>query len=721
MTPEGEDLVTTGKLNLVDLAGSENMSRAGTGGNLSRRKEGQAINQSLLTLGRVINYLADKAPHIPYRESKLTRLLQDSLGGRAKTSMIVTIGPCLSAIDETLGTLEYGCKAKNIKNLPEINQSLSHKLIIKDMNSEIEDLKLQLQAARAKEGVYLPSGIYNEMQDKLVQSTTKINELEEQLELKKQEKEKWEGLFKRKKAEHEREQQLRQQRETELESTRGELKETQEFLERTKGELGAHQRAIENKDQTEDELRRHATDLIAKLKQSLARQELLQVKIQKLSQIIEDNGNKTRLFKSYSAEQMGIVRAESRKFTDGQAAQLQTVCNVAGGAKEAYEALLRGIGEACDAGDGKMRGELSTLIKSTEEAASQSIAAVNAYEASLAAQLDEEDALMAQLSSGAKGGREALGAQVGACNDSLKRWLEEGNAAAASVQTVCSEFAEARAGEEAATQEECENRLYGVMEESVRVGDTFATVADVRAQIKANTEKVAALVAENQRLAGVLDERLGEVQKATEEALDHAKTFANTVATTSQARAESAKQFAERAKRQGEQSDDAALGCFTVALGELQKAHDGAAAVLDEAVLRAEKQQGFIDISRVEGRKLRETSSGLASASSARATEVLGRVLDVQEATHNAVKSLAQHDAGAALQGGGDDIDSLAVTINDIGAKESEFAARVERMHEQYTGDLDTIMAAMKHYTPTVSFSFLSFFSFSCFFIVLIN
>lgn len=107
---DGEEMLKTGKLYLVDLAGSENIGRSGAVG--KRACEAGMyfiyhtipftinfasflgnINQSLLTLGRVITALVEHARHVPYRESKLTRLLQDSLGGRTKTSIIATISP----------------------------------------------------------------------------------------------------------------------------------------------------------------------------------------------------------------------------------------------------------------------------------------------------------------------------------------------------------------------------------------------------------------------------------------------------------------------------------------------------------------------------------------------------------------------------------------------------------------------------------------------------
>ncbi|OUM68205.1 hypothetical protein PIROE2DRAFT_24959, partial [Piromyces sp. E2] len=119
----GQDLIKVGKLNLVDLAGSESIGRSGAENKQAR--EAGMINQSLLALGRVINSLVDKAQHIPYRESKLTRLLQDSLGGKTKTCIIATVAPTRYSIEESLSTLDYAFRAKNIRNKPEVNQHMT--------------------------------------------------------------------------------------------------------------------------------------------------------------------------------------------------------------------------------------------------------------------------------------------------------------------------------------------------------------------------------------------------------------------------------------------------------------------------------------------------------------------------------------------------------------------------------------------------------------------
>jgi kinesin family protein 3/17 len=117
----GEDHIRVGKLHLVDLAGSERQSKTGATGD--RLKEATKINLSLSALGNVISTLVDgKSSHIPYRDSKLTRLLQDSLGGNSNTLMLATISPASYNFDETLSTLRYANRAKNIKNKPKINE-----------------------------------------------------------------------------------------------------------------------------------------------------------------------------------------------------------------------------------------------------------------------------------------------------------------------------------------------------------------------------------------------------------------------------------------------------------------------------------------------------------------------------------------------------------------------------------------------------------------------
>ena len=114
----------SGKLYLIDLAGSEKVGKTGASG--QTLKEAQGINKSLSCLGKVIKALTDgKSKHIPYRESKLTRLLSESLGGNAKTSLIITCSPSPYNVTETISTLRFGTAARNIKNTPKINKEMT--------------------------------------------------------------------------------------------------------------------------------------------------------------------------------------------------------------------------------------------------------------------------------------------------------------------------------------------------------------------------------------------------------------------------------------------------------------------------------------------------------------------------------------------------------------------------------------------------------------------
>lgn len=172
---DDEEMLKIGKLNLVDLAGSENISKAGNEKGI-RTRESVNINQSLLTLGRVITALVERTPHIPYRESKLTRLLQESLGGRTKTSIIATVSPGHKDLEETLSTLDYAHRAKHIQNKPEINQRLTKKVVLKEYTEEIDRLKRDLNAAREKNGIYLASDTYNDMLYKMETQQKELNE-----------------------------------------------------------------------------------------------------------------------------------------------------------------------------------------------------------------------------------------------------------------------------------------------------------------------------------------------------------------------------------------------------------------------------------------------------------------------------------------------------------------------------------------------------------------
>ncbi|KAF5188121.1 Kinesin-like protein [Thalictrum thalictroides] len=145
------DAIRVSVLNLVDLAGSERIVKTGAGG--VRLKEGKYINKSLLVLGNVINKLSDggkQRGHIPYRDSKLTRILQPALGGNAKTSIICTIAPEEVHIEETRGTLQFASRAKRITNCAQVNEILTDAALLKRQKLEIEELRNKLQGSRSE-------------------------------------------------------------------------------------------------------------------------------------------------------------------------------------------------------------------------------------------------------------------------------------------------------------------------------------------------------------------------------------------------------------------------------------------------------------------------------------------------------------------------------------------------------------------------------------------
>ncbi|KIO18808.1 hypothetical protein M407DRAFT_31522 [Tulasnella calospora MUT 4182] len=218
---KGDEALRVGKLNLVDLAGSENIGRSGAEN--KRAREAGMINQSLLTLGRVINALVDQSPHVPYRESKLTRLLQDSLGGRTKTCIIATVSPAKCNIEETLSTLDYALRAKSIRNKPEINQRMTRNGLLKEYVGEIEKLKADLIAAREKNGIWFSKESWEEMSGEHQQLKTLYEENRKQVEI-------IGSQMRAVREEFEQGMAL-------LMKSEGELKETKEKLASTEGEL----------------------------------------------------------------------------------------------------------------------------------------------------------------------------------------------------------------------------------------------------------------------------------------------------------------------------------------------------------------------------------------------------------------------------------------------------------------------------------------------------
>ncbi|KAJ1982596.1 hypothetical protein H4R35_000222 [Dimargaris xerosporica] len=154
-SPAYSGAVKVSCLNLVDLAGSERVAHTGAEG--ARLREGAHINKSLLALGTVIAKLTETdhdrtSVHIPYRDSKLTRILEPSLGGNAKTAIICTVTPASTHVEETISTLKFASRAKNVCNKPEINEQLSGEALLRVYHKEISMLKKKLDEYRTMNG-----------------------------------------------------------------------------------------------------------------------------------------------------------------------------------------------------------------------------------------------------------------------------------------------------------------------------------------------------------------------------------------------------------------------------------------------------------------------------------------------------------------------------------------------------------------------------------------
>ena len=172
--------IKVGKLNLVDLAGSERIRITGTRG--QQLEESKKINKSLSCLGNVINALTDKKGknYIPYRDSKLTRLLQDSLGGNCKTTMIATISPSEDAFSESLSTLYFAQRAKKIKNRPIINEDVNNRALIRKYENELKNLRSELEL---KNQMLKNNGLVMQLQEEKEQALMDKNNALQELEI----------------------------------------------------------------------------------------------------------------------------------------------------------------------------------------------------------------------------------------------------------------------------------------------------------------------------------------------------------------------------------------------------------------------------------------------------------------------------------------------------------------------------------------------------------
>ncbi|WMV52454.1 hypothetical protein MTR67_045839 [Solanum verrucosum] len=324
---EGEELIKCGKLNLVDLAGSENISRSGA--REGRAREAGEINKSLLTLGRVISALVEHLGHVPYRDSKLTRLLRDSLGGRTKTCIIATVSPAVHCLEETLSTLDYAHRAKNIKNKPEltalslsaspylVNQKMMKSTLIKDLYGEIDRLKAgeylfvlancEVYATREKNGVYIPKDRYYQEENERKAMTDQIELMGVTLENQLKQLEELQSRY---------DHQVHQCSDLacKLDATQKHLNQTTSFLSNAEEELRQSKYTLKERDfiiceqkKAENALAQQACSLRAQLEKSLKDNTSLFLKIDREDKLSADNRSVVNNFQTDLAKQLGFL------------------------------------------------------------------------------------------------------------------------------------------------------------------------------------------------------------------------------------------------------------------------------------------------------------------------------------------------------------------------------------------------------------------------------
>ena len=253
-----------------------------------------------------------------HRESKLTRLLQDSLGGRTKTCIIATVSPAKSNLEETISTLDYAFRAKNIKNKPQVNQTISKKTLLKEFTSEIEKLKGELIAARQRNGVYLTTETYEEITGESEsrrilseEQAARIETMEANLRNKVQELFSLTNNFTLLKKDNEATRQL-------LDDTKGVLEKTEIVLADTKQTLAEETILREAHQSTEEQLNNIGSELVATLEKSVGDVGGLHSKIRRKSDLHKTNRQGWLSSQSQVSEVTNMVESRIADFQSDQ-------------------------------------------------------------------------------------------------------------------------------------------------------------------------------------------------------------------------------------------------------------------------------------------------------------------------------------------------------------------------------------------------------------------
>ena len=253
----------------------------------------------MFNLGKVIDSLFRGEGFVPYRDSKLTRLLQDSLGGKTKTWIIATISPEVGSVQETIGTLRYGTRARQIKNTPVQNTQNINKDVIKSYEQRIAMLKDEIKAQREKDGcVYLASDEYDRMTEDLREKEGRLTELEASLEAANKDLEEVRSVLAQTQTRAASAEEQWRLSQAELRHTREVLDEAAYWLRDARDKVNRQGAVIAQKEQTEAELRGAAQTIMGDYAAAVAHVEALYAKLDRVAKVNEENGRRAAEFRA---------------------------------------------------------------------------------------------------------------------------------------------------------------------------------------------------------------------------------------------------------------------------------------------------------------------------------------------------------------------------------------------------------------------------------------
>lgn len=389
-----------GKMHLVDLAGSECAKSTGAEANSKMLRESQNINKSLLTLGRVITSLRDKVGRIPYRDSKLTRLLQEALGGHSKTCIIATVSPSALCAEETLSTLKYAEKAQGIENKPvcaSVRMQTGTKAAADGLDGSVSQRTFQEMEQRMH---------YMEMQCEEAQAA--LGRKYEELQLMVERAEQAEKSL--------------EEANTSLAGVREELaaartfnQEVMQLLESERTDLAGRAAIIEARRITEDKLSKEGTDLIQTIDEMIAYKNSMYAELQKRAEQQQSVKDKTQAMSSESRAILTSLEEQVSAFCSSQMERQRQMAKVVANAVQAMVEKMTAMETGSKA---LVQNMATTVAASKSELESQIQTATNDIQAIIASSEQNTSVTLKSVSNSSQETVEAV--------DKLREMFEAG-------------------------------------------------------------------------------------------------------------------------------------------------------------------------------------------------------------------------------------------------------------------------------------------------------